>query len=41
MVLTTGKEAKLIEQPVKVLIDDPNGPTTPPADAPKPDAPAK
>ena len=27
MVLTTGKDAKYIEQPVKVTIDDPNGHT--------------
>jgi hypothetical protein len=38
MVLTTGKDAKYIEQPVKVTIDDPNAPTTPPpSDPPKGD----
>jgi hypothetical protein len=29
MVLTTGKDAKYIEQPVKVMIDDPNAPPPP------------
>ena len=29
MVLTTGKDAKYIEQPVKLMIDDPNAPPPP------------
>jgi len=38
MVLTTGKEPQLIEQPVKVLIGEASAPAPPPP--PAPDAPA-